>query len=93
MLPPPPPYENNTTPDITPTLQDYERLVSGCTRLCQNYNRLLYSYKNLLTQFQYIITYNYDILTHCLTDYKPPPDTEKDGVFTHYLREHGFIPV
>ena len=88
----PPPRKNSTASDAPPTLHDYERLVSGCTRLCKNYNSLLYRYTNLLTQLESIIIHNHTVLTHCLTAYTPPlSDTEKTGIFTRYLREHGFI--
>ena len=91
---PPPPRKNDTASDAPPTLHDYECLVTGCTRLCKNYSTLLYSYKNLLTQLESIMTYNYTMLSHCLSGCKSPPhNTKKDGAFTRYLREHGFIPV
>ena len=91
---PPPPEKNNAAFDVISTQQNYELLISGCTRLCKNYTILLYSYKNLLRQLESIISYNHTMFTHCLTAYKrPPPDTEKEGVFTRYLREHGFVPV
>ena len=68
---PPPPEKNNSSLDALPTLQDYERLVSGCTRLCENYNSLLYSYRILLTQLESVMTYNYTMLSHCLSGCKP----------------------
>ena len=92
--PPPPPRKNKTASDALSTLQDYERLISGCSHLCRNYTSLLYRYANLLTQLESVIMHNHTVLTHCLTSYTPPlSDTEKTGVFTRYLREHGFVPV
>ena len=87
----PPSRKNNTASHALPPLQDYELLVTGCAHLCKNYNRLLYSYRNLLTQLESVMTYNYTMLSHCLPGCKMPSDTKKDGAFTRYLRDHGFI--